>query len=76
MKFEKETLKPLYKLTIGKSGQNNALWISEKMGLNKSILERAEIYMNSTNYNYNLIKQTKIRIEKENMIYKEVQKRL
>src|SRR5262249_20335252 len=31
MRFNSETLEPMYKLIIGKSGESNALWISKKM---------------------------------------------
>lgn len=40
MEFKKETLEPLYKLTIGKTGDSNALYISKKMGISDSIIER------------------------------------
>ena len=61
MQFEKETLNPLYKLLIGKSGQSNALWISKKMGIKDSILERAKTYIDSKNYNYEKVKESKIK---------------
>lgn len=41
MQFKSETLEPLYKLIIGKSGESNALWISKKMGIKDSILEKS-----------------------------------
>ena len=33
MQFNSETLEPLYKLVIGKSGESNALWIANKMNV-------------------------------------------
>ncbi len=33
MQFNSETLEPLYKLVIGKSGESNALWIANKMSV-------------------------------------------
>lgn len=60
MEFEKETLEPLYKLSIGKVGNSNALYISKKMGIYDSILKRAKDYMESKNYNYDLVSNSKV----------------
>lgn len=60
MEFEKETLEPLYKLSIGKVGNSNALYISKKMGIYDSILKRAKDYMDSKNYNYDLVSNSKV----------------
>lgn len=49
MEFDKNTLKPLYKLTIGKGGKSNALWISEKMGMKESVLINAKKYISKEN---------------------------
>ncbi|NFG02269.1 endonuclease MutS2 [Clostridium sporogenes] len=65
MEFEKETLEPLYKLSIGKVGDSNALYISKKMGLYDSIIDRARKYMDTKSYNYNLIERSKIIRNKE-----------
>ncbi|EJP6472962.1 endonuclease MutS2 [Clostridium botulinum] len=65
MEFEKETLEPLYKLSIGKVGDSNALYISKKMGLYDSIIDRARKYMDTKSYNYNLIEGSKIIKNKE-----------
>ena len=65
MEFEKETLEPLYKLSIGKVGDSNALYISKKMGLYDSIIDRARKYMDTKSYNYNLIQGSKIIKNKE-----------
>ncbi len=62
MLFNNETLEPLYVLSIGQSGQSNALWISKKMGINKDVVRRAEKYIISKNYNYNEVNKNKIRI--------------
>ncbi|SHH72632.1 dsDNA-specific endonuclease/ATPase MutS2 [Clostridium collagenovorans DSM 3089] len=60
MEFEKESLEPLYKLSIGKVGNSNALYISKKMGIYDSILKRAKDYMDSKSYNYDLVSNSKV----------------
>ncbi|OBR92582.1 MULTISPECIES: endonuclease MutS2 [Clostridium] len=64
MQFESETLEPLYKLVIGKSGESNALWISKKMGIKNSVLEKAESYIKNRDYNFKLVKESKIKNRK------------
>ncbi len=41
MEFDRENLKPLYKLQIGEAGESCALSIAERLGLPKHLLERA-----------------------------------
>lgn len=65
MQFENNTLEPLYKLITGKSGESNALWISKKMGIRDSILEKAKKYTEHKEYNLNLIKDSKVKKKKE-----------
>lgn len=60
MMFDKNTLEPLYKLTIGKSEDSNALFISKKMGIRDKVLSRAKIYIESKNYNLDLVDRNKI----------------
>lgn len=60
MEFKKDTLEPLYKLSIGKSGDSNALYISKKMGIDDNIIEKARKYIDSKEYNYDLVKESKI----------------
>lgn len=60
MMFDKETLEPMYKLTIGKSEDSNALFISKKMGIKNRVLERAKEYIIDRNYNLDLVKRSKL----------------
>lgn len=60
MMFDKDTLEPMYKLTIGTSEDSNALFISKKMGIRDKVLNRAKNYINDRNYNLNLVKRSKI----------------
>lgn len=47
MEFEPDTLKPLYRLTIGKAGKSNALWISKRLGMKNSVVELANKYLSN-----------------------------
>lgn len=47
MEFDPVTLAPLYSLSIGKAGNSNAFWISEKLGMRPRVLENAKKYMDS-----------------------------
>ena len=42
MEFNSETLSPTYHLILGRSGASNAFSISEKLGLKKSIIDKAK----------------------------------
>lgn len=44
MSFDKDTLKPKYKLEIGKSGNSQAFWISKQLKLDPKVLEKAKAY--------------------------------
>ncbi|MCJ7691728.1 MAG: endonuclease MutS2 [Clostridiaceae bacterium] len=65
MQFENNTLEPLYKLITGKTGESNALWISKKMGIRNSILEKAKKYTENKDYNFDLIRDSKVKKKKE-----------
>ncbi len=47
--FDVETLKPTYKLIIGTPGKSNAFAISEKLGLPREIIYKAEEHISSDN---------------------------
>lgn len=63
MKFNPDTLEPLYKMVIGEGGESNALWISRKMGIKKSVLEKAKLYIENKKYDYDIVKNNKIRLK-------------
>lgn len=65
MMFNKNTLEPLYKLTIGHSQNSNALFISKKMGIRDKVLKKANNYINNKDYEINLIDRRKIRNEEK-----------
>ncbi|CAM2077322.1 MAG: endonuclease MutS2 [uncultured Clostridium sp.] len=65
MEFKKDTLEPLYKLHIGKSGDSNAPYISKKMGIPDSIIERTRKYIETKKYNYDVINSSKVIKKKE-----------
>jgi dsDNA-specific endonuclease/ATPase MutS2 len=72
MRFDQDTLAPLYKLIIGKSGESNALWISKKMGIYEQILTKAEKYMTTKNYDLSQVELSRIRhkhVELQEAIY-------
>lgn len=44
MEFDSETLSPLYRLHIGRSGSSNGIWIAQRLGLKEQTLEKARRY--------------------------------
>lgn len=64
MRFDKETLEPLFKMVIGQSGESNALWISKRMGIYDDVLKKAEKYMKKKDYDYSIVDKGKTRFEK------------
>ena len=65
MRFNSETLEPLYQLMIGTSGESNALWISKKMNVRAEVLQRAQDYMDNKDYQLTRVQDSKIRKPKE-----------
>ncbi|MBY8914247.1 endonuclease MutS2 [Bacillus sp. YC2] len=61
MRFNSETLEPMYTLMIGKSGESNALWISRKMNVPENVLQRAKDYMENKEYHLDRVNENKIR---------------
>ncbi|QSX05074.1 endonuclease MutS2 [Sedimentibacter sp. zth1] len=68
MRFNKDTLEPMYRMIIGKSGDSNALWISKKMGIYDDVLRKAEKYMKDKTYNLKIIDNGRKRIKKVKVI--------
>lgn len=70
MEFDLETLKPLYKLKVGKPGESNGFNIALRLGMNKKIIERAhEIsYKEKRNYDKIYNKLQTIDVNKNNKI--------
>lgn len=60
MEFKKETLEPLYKLHIGRSGDSNALYIAKKMGISENVLQKTKKYIETKAYDYELVKESKV----------------
>ncbi|OKP88628.1 DNA mismatch repair protein MutS [Paenibacillus sp. P3E] len=42
MEFDKNTLQPIYQLTIGEAGESYALQIAEKLGIPESVIRRSQ----------------------------------
>lgn len=56
MGFDINTLKPLYKLSIGKAGESNAFLIALKLGMRKELIERAHFITYKENKSYSEMK--------------------
>jgi len=61
MQFDNESLTPLYKLLIGKSGESNALWIANKMNISEHVQKVAKSYMENKAYNFQKVDDSKVR---------------
>ena len=45
MDFDRDTLKPLYRLVIGEAGESQALWIAGQLGLSRRLIARAREHL-------------------------------
>ena len=69
LEFDVETLSPTYRLLVGIPGKSNAFAISEKIGLNKKLVDDARKRISSTEASfedlYASLEESRITIEKE-----------
>jgi len=70
MAFDRESLKPLYKLELGEAGESCALYIAKRLGLPKRMLERAyqEAYCRGTTSIHDQIDSTFLDTDTEELI--------
>lgn len=79
MEFNLNTLKPLYKLNIGKPGESNAFLIALRLGMNKKIIERAHeiTYKEKKSYEdvkSNITEKTNEAVKNQDIIYSYVER--
>lgn len=72
MEFDIYTLKPLYRLKIGKSGESNALLIALRLGMEQRLIERAHqvAYKETKDYT-GILKEEKIQVLKNVQVVEE-----
>lgn len=50
MAFDSENLTPKYQLILGETGESNAFWIANKMQLNANVVQQAQQYLKTREY--------------------------
>lgn len=77
MQFDKETLRPLYTLKIGEAGDSCALYIAEKLGFPKALIELAQSYITKDNEQEESPKNVESKVNKqtERMVSKQGENR-
>jgi dsDNA-specific endonuclease/ATPase MutS2 len=74
MAFDRENLRPLYKLEMGMSGESCALHIAKRLGLAPHLLERAHHEVYGSKMNDETAKQTTMKAPKSNLIRTKIEK--
>ena len=73
--FNVDTLKPTYKLLIGIPGKSNAFAISEKLGLDKNIIENAKSMIDTNDLKFEdviaTLEESKLTIDRERKLIEE-----
>ncbi len=66
MEYKSDTLEPLYKLHIGKSGNSNAFYIANKMGIPEHVRNKALNYVKTKDYDFTVVDDSKkLKLESE-----------
>lgn len=78
--FNIEDLKPTFQLVVGLAGSSNAIVISERLGLQKTIVDRARSFMDidvqKIDDVLNTLHQKKIEMEKDTLEIKSIKRQL
>jgi len=74
MAFDRENLRPLYKLEMGKSGESCALYIAQRLGFAPHLLERAHQEVYGEQINDSAAMQTTMKAPKSSLVRTEVKK--